>query len=87
MYFTKEEGDLEWYWDQWNVGVYRLLHFLFALIMTFDLFIEFHVAYFEKGSYVTDKTKVYMHYLKNGFVFDFIPLLIVYLCNVSTIIN
>lgn len=55
--------------------------------MTLDLFIEFHVAYFEKGSYVTDKTMVYMHYLKNGFIFDFIPLLIVYLCNLSYIIN
>lgn len=55
--------------------------------MAIDLIIEFHVAYFDKGSYVTDKISVYKHYLRNGFIFDCLPLIMIYFTLFSEAIN
>ena len=78
MYFTKNEGDLDWFWNYWNEGYPRWLHYLFTIYLTIDLIIEMHVAFYEKGSYVTDKRKVFNQYIKNGFIFDIIPLIVLY---------
>lgn len=56
MYFSKEDGDQEWYWDQWHVGTYYIANLIVFFIMVIDLLVEFHVAFFEKGSYVTEKS-------------------------------
>lgn len=51
--------------------------------MTIDFIIELHVSYFDKGEYVKNKRKVYINYLQKGFLFDIIPLLVLYFCLMS----
>lgn len=55
--------------------------------MTIDIIIELHVSYFEKGEYVKDKLSVYLNYIKHGFIFDFIPLLVLYITTISEAAN
>ncbi|CAD8069203.1 unnamed protein product [Paramecium primaurelia] len=87
LYFSKNEGDQEWYWDQWKQGYTGWLNMIYTLCMTLDILIEMHVSYFERGEYVKNKKQVYINYLKTGFFFDFIPLFVLYLCLISEQVN
>jgi hypothetical protein len=44
-----------------------------------DLFIEFHIAYFHQGTYITHRFSIAKNYFLTGFFFDFTPLLMIYL--------
>jgi hypothetical protein len=67
------------FWDYFVDYPMLYIHGLFMLVLTVDIFVEFHVAYFYQGSYITNRFQVARNYFYSGLAFDLIPLLMLYI--------
>lgn len=48
-----------------------------------DVFVEFHVAYYDKGALVRNRYRVAFNYLTGMFLFDFIPIVTLIVVSIS----
>ena len=57
-----------------------MIKYIIAVFYLIDLFLNFHLAYYQNGELITEKNKIIKKYLQRDFYLDLISLLVYMLC-------
>lgn len=66
-----------------HTPLYVTFRMIIILMFLTDVFIEFHVAFYNHGALVKNRRRVAMNYLTGMFFFDMVPLLIIMITTFS----
>ena len=56
--------------NNFNPNISKLIVFLPELLLILDSLLKFITGYYQNGVVITNKKKIFLHYLKKGFIFD-----------------